>query len=1203
MAEDGSENIGGINVSVGADLSDLIEALGFAIGYATEAATSISTAFSSVDFTTFTSAVNNSTDALNELYDEVNQNTASVSGLSTAVQQQTSETSALNANAYILSSTMAALGSEVQTNTQETAQLTTSTSSLDSSVITLTQGLQQAQAAIAALTQAMQQQHAATSQANSSLSQQIAALETLAGALSVADAMKSFAEAALEAYGNLQEATIAIGALTGSAQQATVIVGQLKELALSNALEFDVMIKAEQHMLAFGVSAEKIPSILQAAANAARATGNDFSQVAQAIDRVGATGQAGARFLMTLGLTVQDLGQQLGVTAGEAQKAFRALDEEDRIDTLIAAMQKFNGVSQQVAEQIKGQWQDVKTQFEFVMQGIGQALAPVALQIISVLRDDIIPAIQSLIDEFNQLPEPVRDFTVVAVALAVAIPPIVLAFAGLAAALVTMSGALMASLPLIASVGAAIGAFAAPIAIVTGVLVAFVAEVVATREAITALTGVQLGWVDTIKVVGSACLEIINPLMGLITAYELLTGTANAAKAEHDKLAAAIDAARGKLPTATSEVDKYNKSLKGAADAGKSLADMHAGLSAKISELRENLATAQAALDLEEQRMANGIATANDVAKAYDAVTKAQKALTQATTEAGPPIDKLAAKHQLMRERLQESLQYISQFDSSLSTSGAQATALSVHIDELSAANRNANMELIRAVSYYDSLKAQMAQGGEAAAAAGLKIAGAAENVNAKQKQQLQTQEALNKAIGDAPDISHKTKDLANAAEEAANATKDWGQQLPAIAAYHPTLTQLEDDFAKQSRHIQQLAKTDLPAAIAMYDKYIDDLKATGAPLGEIYGWQEKLDQLQISNAEQSGADATQQIIDLTNLKEKTEALATASAGLGNVYAGLAVDFDKAFTEFGSQVADAIANAESFQKAWSNVVHSIAKDILNTLINGVMVELKSKIVDILSSMGGLAGAAGGALKSASGAAASGAGSAAGSAGQAAANTQFQTAVTQFTAAVTQDHTAVAQMQAAIQTFTSASTSFDTSTSTFDTSTGTFDGSTSTFDGTVGTFDTAVGTFDTAIGTQAAAIGTMDTAIGTFDAAVAAFDAATAASGTSSLLGGLLGTLFAFADGGDVPGTVLGLLHPQEMVLPAQYANVIRGLSSAGSGAVQSISGGTFGGGGGNTTNAVMINLNNPAFHGVSKDTLNDLMNQMVTAVRRSGARW
>ena len=103
-------------------------------------------------------------------------------------------------------------------------------------------------------------------------------------------------------------------------------------------------------------------------------------------------------------------------------------------------------------------------------------------------------------------------------------------------------------------------------------------------------------------------------------------------------------------------------------------------------------------------------------------------------------------------------------------------------------------------------------------------------------------------------------------------------------------------------------------------------------------------------------------------------------------------------------------------------------------------------------------------------------------------------------------------------------------------------------------------------------------------------------------GGLLG-LFAFQDGGEVPGTVLGLLHPQEMVLPAQLANVIRGLAAGGGSAVQSGGFATGAGPSGASNSIVQINLNSPQFHGMSASSVNDMMDAMVKAVRRAGARW
>ena len=191
-------------------------------------------------------------------------------------------------------------------------------------------------------------------------------------------ALKEFAGASLEIFAATEKAEIALTAMTGSAEGAAQSISGLKQMAMSLALPFESLVQADQRLTAFGLTAKEIKPVLEAAADAAAATGNSFDTVAMMIGRMGVAGMAGGRQLAQLGITTKELADAMGVSVGEMQKDFKALDEQTRFEVVTAALEKFHGTAQKVAESTSGTWQRLKTETGLVMEDIGKAIAPVA---------------------------------------------------------------------------------------------------------------------------------------------------------------------------------------------------------------------------------------------------------------------------------------------------------------------------------------------------------------------------------------------------------------------------------------------------------------------------------------------------------------------------------------------------------------------------------------------------------------------------------------------------------------------------------------------------------------------------------------------------------------------------------------------------------------------------------------------------------
>lgn len=269
--------------------------------------------------------------------------------------------------------------------------------------------LDQAGAAASSAGPAFQQAGTAASNAALGFTDIVKAAAAFVGVDLSARALLGFAEDAIETYANVQKATIAIDALTGSVGKATGIVAGLRDIALEDALSFPTLLTAEQRMLAFGISADKIPGILRALADAAAATNKDIGTVSQTFDRIIETGTLSGRALVQLGLNMKDVASAMGVTESAAKSAFQALDQEGRIQVVEQALSKFAGTAQQVAASLSGQWQNLQTQTTLTFQAIGESLAPLASQLLSV-TSAAVQQTGGLVSAFNSVGNSVDNF-------------------------------------------------------------------------------------------------------------------------------------------------------------------------------------------------------------------------------------------------------------------------------------------------------------------------------------------------------------------------------------------------------------------------------------------------------------------------------------------------------------------------------------------------------------------------------------------------------------------------------------------------------------------------------------------------------------------------------------------------------------------------------------------------------------------------
>jgi hypothetical protein len=347
---DGTEDLGGVAISIDGDYSALAAAFSNAETLASAAGEAIADSF--------TAGVADSNE------------------LTSAVQQTGDAAKAAGAQ-------MSLFGDDVEAIpfADVNGQLNLFTDELEP----LTSGMNQAAdaadsaaAAVGHFGDAEEEASPATHEAASGVNDLFEAMMAFAGVEISVEALKDFATEALTTYSSVEQAVTALTALTGSATQAGEEIEQLKDLALSDALSFPSLVAADQKMTALGIDAQAIPGILAAAGDAAKATGNDFDTMTGAIDRIALTGTISSRALATLGLSLQDFASALGVSADEVKDKFAEMDPTERVQTITDALGKFAGVAHDTAGSISGEWQNLKTETEFAFEAVGNAIAPVA---------------------------------------------------------------------------------------------------------------------------------------------------------------------------------------------------------------------------------------------------------------------------------------------------------------------------------------------------------------------------------------------------------------------------------------------------------------------------------------------------------------------------------------------------------------------------------------------------------------------------------------------------------------------------------------------------------------------------------------------------------------------------------------------------------------------------------------------------------
>lgn len=184
------------------------------------------------------------------------------------------------------------------------------------------------------------------------------------------------------AYNTLEQTSrAALTTLTGSASAANSQMAELREFGKTSPFPRQVWISAQQQLLAFGMSAEKVIPTFAAIQDAVAAAGGGGQQITEVVDvlaKVQSTGKVTAETLNELGYRGIDaaalIGEAMGKTAGEvrADITAQAISGTQFIDMLTGAMEtRFGGA----AANVKATWAGATDRIKGAVRDIGGLLA------------------------------------------------------------------------------------------------------------------------------------------------------------------------------------------------------------------------------------------------------------------------------------------------------------------------------------------------------------------------------------------------------------------------------------------------------------------------------------------------------------------------------------------------------------------------------------------------------------------------------------------------------------------------------------------------------------------------------------------------------------------------------------------------------------------------------------------------------------
>lgn len=292
---------------------------------------------------------------------------------------------------------------------------------------------------------------------------------------------------AVKAAADMDSLRRGLDTITGSAAVTEARMKELREVAKLPGLGFEEAVRGDIRLRAVGLSAEMSKEAIENFGNALASVGGSKAEldgVILALTQIQAKGKVSAE-------EINQLQERVPQIRAVMQKAFGSADTEVlqkmgiSSEEFIFKITKEFGKIPKVVGGIKNDFETLSDTIKIKMAEAGKSLLPFVSYVINI----IVPAITGAIDAFNGLPEPVRNFLIVAGLIAATVGPAVFVIGTLVDSVVKLKDGWQGLIKLGGAVVSFFTAKTAAATVETGATVANTASKVAHSAAVTVDTG------------------------------------------------------------------------------------------------------------------------------------------------------------------------------------------------------------------------------------------------------------------------------------------------------------------------------------------------------------------------------------------------------------------------------------------------------------------------------------------------------------------------------------------------------------------------------------------------------------------------------------------------------------------------------------------------------------------------------------------
>lgn len=285
----------------------------------------------------------------------------------------------------------------------------------------------------------------------------------------------------VQAGANFEQTNVAFETMLGSAERAQKLLSDLNTFALKTPFELGALRQSSKELLAFGIKGDDIIKTLTTLGNISAGVGMDkLPQLTLAFGQVRAAGrltgselrqftEAGVPLLEELSKVTGMSVKEMAGNIGELRIPFEQVEEA--LGNLTSNGGRFADLMEKQSRTLAGSWSNLKDTITKAMEQIGAQFTPILTPIVLKVTE-VVGKILEWVQAHPQLAAAIAVFVTACLGLATVVGTVGLAILGLSAA-----GA--ALIPVLAAIGITVGGAAAALLTTAGIIVGVVVGVAA----------------------------------------------------------------------------------------------------------------------------------------------------------------------------------------------------------------------------------------------------------------------------------------------------------------------------------------------------------------------------------------------------------------------------------------------------------------------------------------------------------------------------------------------------------------------------------------------------------------------------------------------------------------------------------------------------------------------------------------------------